>query len=36
MLRNTVKDLNGLQGNANDAIDAIAINYVVIGLNEEI
>ena len=35
-LRNTVKDLNGLQGNANDAIDAIAINYVVIGLNEEI
>ena len=26
----------GLQGNANDAIDAIAINHVVIGLSEEI
>ena len=35
-LRNTVKDLYGLQGNANDAIDAIAINHVVIGLSEEI
>ena len=35
-LRNTVKDLYGLQGNANDAIDAIAINHVVIRLSEEI
>ena len=26
----------GLQGNANDAIDAIAINHVVSGLSEEI
>ena len=35
-LRNTIKELNGLQGNANDAIDAIAINHVVSGLSEEI
>ena len=35
-LRNTIKELYGLQGNANDAIDAIAINHVVSGLSEEI
>ena len=35
-LRNTIKELHGLQGNANDAIDAIAINHVVNGLSEEI
>ena len=36
MLRNTIKELYGLQGNANDAIDAIAINHEVSGLSEEI
>ena len=35
-LKNTIKELYGLQGNANDAIDAIAINHVVSGLSEEI
>ena len=35
-LRNTIKELYDLQGNANDAIDAIAINNVVSGLSEEI
>ena len=35
-LRNTIKELYGLQGNANDAIDAIAVNHVVSGLSEEI
>ena len=35
-LRNAIKELYGLQGNANDAIDAIAINHVVSGLSEEI
>ena len=35
-LTNTIKELYGLQGNANDAIDAIAINHVVSGLSEEI
>ena len=35
-LRNTIKELYGLQGNANDAIDAIAINHVVSSLSEEI
>ena len=35
-LRNTIKELYGLQGNANDAIDAIAINHVVLGLSEGI
>ena len=35
-LRNAIKELYGLQGNANDATDAIAINHVVSGLSEEI
>ena len=35
-LRNTIKELYGLQGNANDAIDAIAIYQIVNGLSEEI
>ena len=34
-LRNTIKEFYGLQGNANDAIDAIAINHAVSGLSEE-
>ena len=34
-LRNISKELYGLQGNANDAIDAMAINHVVSGLSEE-
>ena len=35
-LKNTIKELYGLQENANDAIDAIAINHLVSGLSEEI
>ena len=35
-LRNTIEELYGLQENANDAIDAIAINHVVSGLSEGI
>ena len=35
-LRNTIKEFYGLQGNANDAIDASGINHVVNGLSEEI
>ena len=35
-LRNTVKELYGFQGNANDTVGAIAINHVVSGLSEEI
>ena len=35
-LRNTIKELYGLQGNANDAIDAIAIYQIVNGFSEEI
>ena len=36
MLRNTIKEFYGLQGNANDKINAIALNHVVSGLSEEI
>ena len=35
-LRNTIEELYGLRENANDAIDAIAINHVVSGLSEGI
>ena len=28
-LRNAIKELYGLQGNANDAIDATAVNHIV-------
>ena len=35
-LRNAIKELYGLQGNANDAIDAIAIYQIVNGFSEEI
>ena len=35
-LRNTIEELYGLQENANDAIDAIAINHAVSGLSEGI